>query len=116
MSRLDDDLRNALQHKEPPPGFLERALAGADAAPQPFWKPVYRRRCLRWAVAGAFCMLLMIAGIEYKRALEERARGEAAKTQLIQALRIAGDKLQFAQAKVREIGIPSIPQGEPKEY
>ena len=49
----------------------------------------------------------MIEGFQYRAVVqerEERIRGEAAKEQVIQALRIAGSKLQLVQSKVKEIG------------
>jgi hypothetical protein len=55
------------------------------------------------------CLLLAIAGIEYRRAQEECVRGEAAKKQLMLALRIAGSKLQVAQEKIQ-------PNANPRKY
>ena len=47
---------------------------------------------------------MLLAGLEMRRQREFRARGEAAKQQLMLAVRIAGSKLQLAQAKVHEAG------------
>jgi hypothetical protein len=102
MSRLEDELRNAMRCEEPPNDFAERILAAAEAQKQRKKLPVLSWRGFRWAVAAAAFLAIMIGGLEYRRAKEERARGEAAKEQLMLVLRIAGSKLQFAQAKVQQ--------------
>ncbi len=95
MSRLDEDLRNAM-----------RVIAiAAEEKPKP-WSRIFQSRGLRWALAGAVCLMLAIAGIEYRQAREERARGEAAKDQLMLALRLAGGKLQYAQSKIQQQATP----------
>jgi hypothetical protein len=45
--------------------------------------------------------------MEYKQSLNEQARGIAAKAQLMQALRITADKLQFAQDRVQQLNASS---------
>jgi len=106
MKRLEDELRNAMQREEPPEGFAERVLARASAKKQGLWSGIFASRQLRWALAGALCLVLTVSGIEYKRSREEHARGEAAKEQLMLALRITADKLQLAQEKVQEHAAP----------
>jgi hypothetical protein len=101
MNRLDDELRNAMRREEPPEGFAGRVLARVQEKKQSAWTGIFGSRALRWALAGAMCLALVIASVEYKRAQDERARGEAAKQQLMLALRITADKLQFAQEKVQ---------------
>jgi hypothetical protein len=103
-TRLEEELRNAMQPEDPPDGFLERVLARTAENRQRVRTSIFKWRNLRWAFAGAMCLLLAIAGIEYRRAQEERARGEAAKKQLMLALRIAGSKLQIAQEKIQQSG------------
>ncbi len=102
MSRLEDELKNALRREEPPAGFAERVLTRA-AAPKRRWSftGLFGTRGVRWALAGALTLVLAGAGLEYRQHEEERARGEAARAQLMLALRITGTKLQFAQAKVQ---------------
>ena len=102
MNRLEDDLRIAMQREEPPEGFVERVLAEAGAAKRSAWSRFFAWPGLRWALAGAMCLMLAVGGIEYKRAHDERARGKAAKEQLMLALRITADKLQLAQTKVQQ--------------
>lgn len=102
MNRFEDELSEALRRKEAPAGFAERVIARA-AAPAPRRWAWFRAPGFRWAVAAA-CCLILLAGLEMHRQREVRARGEAAKTQLMLAVRIAGSKLQFAQVKVKEAG------------
>ena len=66
MSRLEDELRNALRREEPPEGFAARVLARAAATPEPrrarawtrvtrwFRAPVFARA----AMAGALCLVV----------------------------------------------------------
>lgn len=106
MNRLEDELRMALGREEPPPGFAERVLARAAEPKRGAWDAAlawFRAPASRWALAAA-CCLLLFAGLEARRQHELRARGEAAKQQVMVALRIAGEKLQLAQAKVQESG------------
>jgi hypothetical protein len=100
MKRLEDELRNAMRREQPPEGFAERVLVATKETKQRAGFSIFAWRGLRWALAGAMCLVLAAAGIEYRKA-QEQARGEAAKTQLMLALRITGNKLQFAQAKVQ---------------
>jgi hypothetical protein len=109
MSRLDDALRELLKREDPGPEFTERVLARAAAEPRTersWWRRLaagFRPPKLRWAMAGALaCVLVVASGVRYEREQRLKAEGEAAKQQLLLALRIAGSKLQVAQAKVIE--------------
>ena len=112
MKQLDDELRDALRREEPPVGFAERVLAAAAAGERPNAgmsgpAPLAERWRIAGWMAAAAVIALVAGGIQYQaveNAREERARGEAAKEQVIQALRITGHKLQVVQAKVKEIG------------
>jgi hypothetical protein len=107
MRNMDDELRNALRREEPPQGFADRVLQRAARG------QVQQRQTSRtdwpfrrWAAAAAIVAALA-GGFQYREVRqerEERVKGEAAKEQVIQALRIAGSKLQVVQAKVKEIG------------
>jgi hypothetical protein len=107
MKRLEDELKNALRRKEPSEGFTERVLAATMRTKQSAWHKIFAWPGLRWAMAGAMCLMLTVAGMEYKRSLDEQARGEAVKAQLMQALRITADKLQFAQDRVQRLDASS---------
>ena len=111
MSRLEDELRNALRREEPPEGFAARVLARAAATPEPgparawtrlrgwFRAPVFARV----AMAGALC-LAVVLGVHYEQRQQlERMRGEAAKRQLLLALRVTGSSLRAVHDKVHEL-------------
>ncbi len=102
MNRFEDDLRIAMKREEPSEGFAERVLAKAGEAKQSTWNRFFAWPGLKWALASAVCLMLAVGGIGYKRANDERAKGEAAKAQLMLALRITADKLQLAQMKVQQ--------------
>jgi len=104
MRNMDDELRIALRREEPPEGFADRVLQ--RAARGPLEQRQASRPFLRWAAAAAVVAALA-GGFQYRavqQAREERIKGEAAKEQVVQALRIAGSKLHLVQAKIREIG------------
>ena len=112
MTQLDDELRDALRRKEPPAGFAERVLRRA-ANDQPTGGPLEPQRrtttsprvVIRWAAAAAL-VVAVAGGIEYRAARERaaRARAEAAKEQVLEALRLAGSKLHLVQSKIKGIG------------
>ncbi len=108
MTRLEDELRNALRRESPPESFTARVLARAavQAPRRRWWPAVFEMPRLRWAAVAAMCLILAVAGFEYWNVRTERARGERAKAQLMLALRITGSKLQLAQHKVQEIQAP----------
>jgi len=109
---LEDALRNALRRETAPEDFTVRVLASvaqqSSTAHQPSgtpWLSTFTQPLVRWAAFAAVSICLLIGGVRYRNQLE-RARGEAAKQQLMLALRIAGSKLQLAKEKVHEINQP----------
>lgn len=101
MDPIEEQLKNALQRQEPRAGFADRVEAriAAQASRGRRW---YAFPQLRWALA--FLLLVAIfGGVMYRRGQEERARGELAKHQAVIALRLAGAKIQLAEAKVRHL-------------
>lgn len=109
MDRFEDALRQALRREDPGPHFTARVLVRAAAASvsKPWgWKRLasaFRPVRVRWAAAGALaCVLLMAGGVEYRQR-QTRIQGEAARQQLVLALRIAGTKLNWARAKVAQL-------------
>jgi anti-sigma-K factor RskA len=111
MTRFEDELKNALQRQEVPDGFAERVLArAAGRTPRPVtttWRDslwnVFAQPLFRWAAVAAVSVALVVGAVHYRNVQRERAQGEAAKEQLLLALRIAGSKLQLARAKVDQI-------------
>jgi hypothetical protein len=125
MTYSDQELKNALQRQEAPEGFSERVLArlaqqnSPQAKPRASWRNFFTQPFVRWATAAAMCTALIAGGLHYRqvqlKAERERAQGEAAKQQLVLALRIAGSKLQLAKAKVHETNTNETQHRQVKE-
>ncbi len=117
---LDDALRDAFRREDAPEGFATNVLArAAEAAAarevqkEP-WLRILAQPLLRWAAVAAVSICLILGGLHYRNLQRERAaQGEAAKQQLMLALRIAGSKLQLAKSKVNEINT-SKPETQPE--
>ena len=93
---LEKRLRDSLRPVEPPPGFANRVLAriegGQSGSPQR-WRPAHWR-FTRWVpVALAASVLVAVIVVhEYRK----REQGLQARQQLIEALRVTGEKLDLA--------------------
>jgi hypothetical protein len=119
-SLLEDALRNALRREDAPEGFVLKVLARAEQpnsaandAQRTSWLSIFSQPLLRWSAVAAVTICLVIGGIYYRSLQRQRAEGEAAKQQLMLALRIAGSKLQLAKEKVNEINT-SRPEPQPQ--
>jgi hypothetical protein len=120
MNRFDDELKCALHREEPGPDFTDRVMsrvAGLQKREKSREKTGWLRRFveffqphrMKWAMAGAMAILLLIAGLgvhnrreNERRRLAEIAEGERAKEQVLLAMRIASEKLNIAKKKVHE--------------
>lgn len=113
MKELDDELRRALRREPAPEGFADRVLERSRESKAP--AVVLRPRWGRWRISRPIVRLAAAAAIiaaigvgvayrNYEQARAERARGEAAREQVLEALRITASKLQLVQEKVREVG------------
>jgi hypothetical protein len=119
MNRFDDELKNALRREEPSPDFTDRVMARVAELKREKQgeKTGWMRRLaeffqppqMKWAMAGAMAVVLLIAGFgvhrtreNERRRLAEIAEGEQAKEQVMLAMRIASAKLNVAQKKVHE--------------
>ncbi len=105
MTPLEEELKKALSRREPSAGFAARVLARTDQ--QDSEKAARTGSLLRklrsWRLVPVLAALLfMTGGIAYQQH-EREVRGEAAKQQLLVAMRIAGSKLHDAQLAVREV-------------
>jgi len=107
---LEESLRDALRREDAPEGFVLKVLARAEQqniaandAQRTSWLSIFSQPLLRWSAVAAVTICLVIGGIYYRNLQRQRAEGEAAKQQLMLALRIAGSKLQLAKEKVNEI-------------
>ena len=101
MERFEELLKQALEHKQPSPGFTERVLAAAKESDR---KPAHRWSSLPlWLAPGLAVVLLLVVSLGYNR-YRERQQGERASAQLVAALRLTGSKLDRVRARVVEIG------------
>jgi len=127
MNRFDDELRQALSREEPSPDFTDRVMSRVAELQKrekqgekmgwlrrltEFFQPPQLKWMkwapkMKWAMAGAMAVLLVIAGFgvhhrreNERRRLAEIAEGEHAKEQVMLAMRIASAKLNVAQRKV----------------
>lgn len=96
MSDIEQELREALRHKQPPAGF-DRRVAERVA--------LSRRSRLRWRqwtpAAVAACVLMSIGGAYWQR----QRQAERAKEQLVLALQITAQKLTLVErAAAKNLG------------
>src|SRR2546428_3509396 len=107
MNRLEDELKNALRRKEPPPDFAGRLLARipvSPAAKPSGWQALlslFRTPQRRWVTASVMaCLFVWIGIVQYRKYQEVKVEGELAKTQVMLALHIASTKLNLVQKMV----------------
>ena len=100
MTRLEDQLRAALQQEEPPAGFADRVLGLAaeqdERRERSLWfqfRSMFAVRRLSWA-AAAVALVVVASGVGLRIQEERRVEGEAAKRQVMLALRITSEKWQ----------------------
>lgn len=116
---LEAALKQALQRNDPPVNFTANVLTraaqkqSAAATAKRQWFHLFSQPLVRWAAFAAVSTCLIVGGVYYRDVRRERAQGEAAKQQLMLALRIAGSKLQLAKEKVNEINPKSPKQLRP---
>jgi hypothetical protein len=89
---LEHELHSAFSRKDPPAGFAERVEA---AAARPYSAPPALSG--RW-LALAASVVLLVGGAAYRR-----HQGEAAKEQLMTAMRITAVQLNRIQTHVHEV-------------
>lgn len=125
LKRTERALNSALRRKDVPAGFAERILARVDgqmsastkSVPRNSWLPIFSQPVLRWTVAATAAGAMLLGVVHYRELQIERERteGEAAKQQLVLALRIAGSKLQHARSKVNQLQTNQPEEQEEKE-
>jgi hypothetical protein len=97
MTDFEDQLRRALERKDPSPDFAARVMARATEerrSPWMHWRG--------WAAAGlAASLCLGAVELELRHQQKVRLEGEQARAQLVQAMQITSVKLRHIQKKVR---------------
>ncbi len=95
---LENDLRNALRRESPPAGFASRVLQRIEHEHAPKQRPRW------WRAVAASVTLTALLGGWAAHNIHERREGERAREQVLLALKIAGEKVRYAQTEVRDIG------------
>ncbi len=117
MSLFEDELRKAMQRREPGEDFTAGILARVKQEETRkarrsqrllgvFWPsewPIGRQR-LAWALA----LILIFSGLIGYRQHVRITQGRAAKEQLLAAMHIAGAQLREAQLRVKKIEFPEV--------
>lgn len=102
---LEQELRRALNRKDPAAGFDDRVLARVAARERvPMRVPT--RRWPRAALSLAASLAIAFGGTYYmqeRRAREARALTEQRARQVVLALQVASETISAARAKVQEI-------------
>lgn len=88
MDWLEQELKRALDRKEPEPGFAGRVVAATRR----------RRTMPRWMAVAASVVALAGGGAGYRW-----YEGVRTKDEVMLALRVAGGKLNHVQARVMEV-------------
>jgi hypothetical protein len=92
MDWLEQELKQALDRKEPSPDFAERVgrRTRGDGFRTALWPQ-------RWLAAAAAVVMLAGAGLGYRE-----YQGQLARRQVMLAFRIAGAKVNYIQTQVKE--------------
>lgn len=104
---LEQHLRLALRHVDPPADFTESILARAASAPQPKAKivrmPAHTRLWAGSALAASLVAGVLIAGQMHMR--HERQKVETAQRQFNAAMQITNEALEQTREQLRQAGI-----------
>jgi len=95
MDWLEQELKQALERKQPPPGFAARVAAAAAGGAVQARRPV--RMLPRWLPAAAAVLLIAGGGAAYRE-----HQGRVAKDRVMLAMRITAGKLNHIQSHMRE--------------
>lgn len=114
MNLFEDELRKAMERREPSENFTARILARVeqeesrkDRSPwTTFWRLPWQVGHPRLACAAA--LLLIFAALIGYRQHVRATEGRAAKEQLLTAMHIAGTQLHEAQLRVKRIEFPEV--------
>lgn len=105
LNDLEKELREALRHVDPAPGFASRVSARIHSERHHRWLPAR----YRWmpAALAASVVLSLLAGYGWQWRHEQQ--GLEARRQLIEALRVTGEKLDLAYRGVQDFSRSTAP-------
>jgi anti-sigma-K factor RskA len=98
--QIERELERVLRRQDPPAGFADRVMkrVASEGSARP-------RRTFWRAAAASVALTAVLAGWSgYKVAERRRIEGERAREEVLTALRIASEKVRYAQEEVRSIG------------
>ena len=95
MNQFERDLREALQHEEPPADLADKVLAKTRSNA--------RNHPARAWLAAAALLVLMIGGIAFVQEQRREAEREKAKQELVAGLRIMGMKIRDVQERLSTV-------------
>jgi hypothetical protein len=96
MDWLEQELKQALERRDPSPDFAARVEAAARVTPLAM--PARRPSVLpRWLPVAAAVLIILGSGAAYRR-----HQGVAAKQQVMLAMRITANQLNHIQTHVKE--------------
>lgn len=95
---IDQELRDALRRTAPPAGFADRVMSRIGTEERK--RTADRRWLLRTAASILIIASLSLAGHGVAEKQKERREGEAAKEQLLLALKITAEKTTIAKSAV----------------
>ncbi len=101
MKDVEDVLRRALRHVDPPAGFADRVVRRAAIGPAR--QAIVRGAMFRWATAAAL-VIVVGGGLWYRAEEHRRTEGEEARRQVLLSLQITGSKLHAVQLKINHQG------------
>jgi|WetSurMetagenome_2_1015567.scaffolds.fasta_scaffold63186_2 hypothetical protein len=114
MKNWEDELKIALNRKDPSADFVDKVMARLEESAVPArnswwtaWFNLPRRPVWHWACASvALCLLLGVGGLWFQHRQEEMRQGEVAKAQVLRALQITSHKLNLAQRRIQNLRSP----------
>jgi len=97
MTPFEDDLKQHLVRREPPPDFTAKVMARVAASRRP-------RRSLAagWLAIGSLAASMVIGGYYWREQRVDRSRAEQARDDIVRALEITNAKIEVARQAVRE--------------
>ena len=99
---FEDQLRAALRRVDPEPDFAQRVMAAVQSQPR---RSLATR--LRWPLAALAASMLFGVVVVHEWQVQREREGLEARKQLIEALRMTGEKLDLAYRVVNSEASPA---------